>query len=248
GLPALLSWGGSMFEFHLPGILTLTPRHSLLDMGCRTAVRLQQHFGQRYGVPWGISESAYFELDAQGTYQYRAFGVPGLALRRDAGERLVVAPYASVLALEQAPESVMQNLDRIGELGGLGPFGLYEAIDFGPAVRTARHVPRIVRTYMAHHQGMILVAIGNGVTGGRMRSRFHADARISAVELLLHEHIPAHAMAHPRLPVARLQRPVRPEGHPALPSRPVEVRVWPQVQVLSNGTLSSLITARGGGG
>src|SRR5690606_7226229 len=122
---------------------------------------------------------------------------------------------------------VMMNLGQIAELGGLGPYGLYEAIDFGPAVRTARHVPRIVRTYMAHHQGMILVALGNAATGGRMRLRFHANPRITAVELLLHEHVPAHALAQPRLPVTRLQRPLRAEGHPTLPTRPVEVRVWP---------------------
>lgn len=248
GLPALLSWGGSMFEFLLPGTLTNTPAHSLLAMGCRTAVRLQRRFGQRYGVPWGVSESAYFELDAHGTYQYRAFGVPGLALRRDAGERLVIAPYASALALEMVPREVMHNLGRIAALGGIGPYGLYEAIDFGPAVRLARHVPRIVRNYMAHHQGMILVAIGNAATDGRMRTRFHADPRIAAVELLLHEHIPGHALAEPRLPVTKLRRLPGPEVRPALPIRPIDVRVWPQVQVLSNGRFGSMVTARGGGG
>jgi cyclic beta-1,2-glucan synthetase len=248
GVPVLMSWGGSMFEYLLPPLLTHTPARSLAEMAERSAVELQRRFGSRHGVPWGISESAFFEVDAHGTYQYRAFGVPALALRRMAGDRLVIAPYATLLALEFAPRDVLRNLDRLAEAGAAGPYGMYEAVDFGPTGH-ARPEPRVVRSYMAHHQGMILVAITNALQDGVMRARFHADPRIGAASLLLHERVPGHARAEPALPVGARRPAARSPAAGQMPAVPVDPHAaWPRLQVLSNGTFSTLVTARGAGG
>lgn len=247
GDPVLLSWGGSMFEYLLPGLLTRTPPGSLLDLASRAAVAEQLRYGREHGVPWGVSESAYHELDAHATYQYRAFGVPELALRRDAGDRLVVAPYASLMALAWAPREVLRNAVVLAGLGGLGPLGFYEALDYGPASRRPRRAPQVVRSYMAHHQGMILVAAAERLGGPAMVERFHRNPGVSAVEHLLFEQVPGRVRLEPRT----IPRP-EPAAGPGLP----QVGSWsvpatatpPPAQVLSNGHLSVLVTARGGGG
>jgi cyclic beta-1,2-glucan synthetase len=130
GGPVLLSWAGTMFEYLMPTLFLRTPPETLLHDALRRAVQVQRSYGEERNVPWGISESAYHVLDHQGHYQYRAFGVPRLGLRRDGGDRLVVAPYASLMATAWAPGAVRSNLDRLAELGAMGPWGPYEAVDF----------------------------------------------------------------------------------------------------------------------
>ncbi|HET7460101.1 MAG TPA: glucoamylase family protein [Longimicrobium sp.] len=247
GEPLLLSWSGSMFEYFLPALLTRTPRRSLLEMALRAALARQIRFGARHRVPWGVSESAYGELDAGQGYQYRAFGVPDLALRREEAERLVIAPYASLLAVALAPARVAENVRRFARLGMVGAYGLCEAADFGPPARWARREARVVRSYMAHHQGMVLLALDNHLNGAPMVERFHAVGAIAANVLLLHEQVPGRVRPEPRVPA----RPPR-----ARPARPRAVPPWlvadsagrPEVHVLSNGTLSALVTSWGSGG
>lgn len=249
GAPCLLSWSGTMFEYLLPTVLAATPPGTLLDVSCRAAIDRQVAFGNEHGVPWGVSECAFAALDPQSHYRYRAFGVPGLGLKRGIGERLVVAPYASVLALPFRPRAAVENLDRLKALGLLGRYGLYEAADFGvPGSEIAAGTdPWIVRAYMVHHQAMILLALDNAIGGDRWLRRFHSDARVAAFSYLLDERVPAWA---PREPTWRR------DGAVAVVPRTTAVPVWtvppdtpsPRAIVLGNGRLSSWATAAGGGG
>src|SRR6185295_1300930 len=166
GEPALLSWSGSMFEYLMPLLVMPTYENTLLDRTCRAAVRRQIAYGRECGVPWGMSESGYNMLDAALNYQYRAFGVPGLGLKRGLLEDVVVAPYASALALMVAPEAACANLQRLAAAGLEGRFGFYEAIDYTPSRlprasgdATSRGV--LIRSFMAHHQGMVLLSLAH---------------------------------------------------------------------------------------
>jgi len=247
GRATLLSWSGTMFEYLMPNLLTRRYPGTLLEQSCAAAVEGHIAFARRHGVPWGVSESAYGRVDAAGTYQYRAFGVPELGLDRGQEGDLVVAPYASMLALQYRPAAVLENLRRLEGLGALGPYGLYEALDFTPARKPIGRDHVLVRAYMAHHQGMILVALANALTDDAMVRRFHADPRVATVELLLQERVPAVVP-----PADTLERePPRPN--------PVDLgafdQAWaapvespsPQAHLLSNGRYSVLITAAGAG-
>ena len=190
GERVVLSWSGTMFEYLMPLLFTRTFEGSLLDEACRSAVAVQRSYAKRRGIPWGISESAYFGLDLHLTYQYRAFGSPGLGLKRGLADDLVVAPYASALALMLHPAASLRNLDRLRDLGAWGPYGYYDAVDF-----TKKRLPpgedhAVVGTYMAHHQGMVLLAIQNALQDDLVRERFHRDALVRAVEPLLQERAP----------------------------------------------------------
>lgn len=186
----LLSWSGTMFEYLMPLLFTQSFRNSLLDNACTAAVNRQIEYARERGVPWGISESACSALDVHKIYQYRAFGVPSLGLKRGLEEELVVAPYASALALLVSPANSIRNLKRLEEAGMYGRMGFYESLDYTRQQERRGGKGVIVYTYMAHHQGMSLTAINNVLNGGIIRRRFHADRRIKAVEPLLFERIP----------------------------------------------------------
>jgi len=245
---ALLSWSGTMFEYLMPLLLQKTYENSLLDQACREAVQVQVRYGRQRGVPWGISESAYADLDASRIYQYKAFGVPGLGLKRGLEGDLVVAPYATLLALQIEPRIAMTNLQQLMKYGLYGDYGFYESIDF-----SRRRVRRgekgvIVRTFMAHHQAMGFLALDNLLNKGIMQERFHSDVRVKASEPLLYERIPILP------PVYSLPETERdPSG--AIPAEiyPTESKfntphtLRPKTQLLSNGNYSILVTAAGGG-
>ena len=186
----LLSWSGTMFEYLMPLLFTRSYRNSLLDNACAAAVDRQIDYAREKGVPWGISESAYSALDVHKIYQYRAFGVPSLGLKRGLEDDLVVAPYASALALLVYPEDSIRNLKRLEKTGMYGRMGFYESLDYTRQQERQGSKGVIVYAYMAHHQGMSLMAINNALNDGIMRRRFHADRRIRAVEPLLFERIP----------------------------------------------------------
>ncbi|HEX9893318.1 MAG TPA: glucoamylase family protein [Gemmatimonadales bacterium] len=242
----LLSWGGTMFEFLMPPLFTFTPPRTLLYQAVQGAIRRQVAFGAGHGTPWGVSESGFAGLDPGGNYRYRAFGVPGLGMRRDTGDRLVISPYASALALPFAPETALFNLDRIAAGGGLGRHGFYEALDYGTAPR-ADGSPILVRSYMAHHQGMALLAMDNALNEHAIARRVHADLRIASIEPLLQERsanqptfeLPAPATARVPLP-AKAPPITRWSVDPADPI--------PTIHVLSNGRYHVLATGAGGGG
>jgi cyclic beta-1,2-glucan synthetase len=248
GRTALLSWGGSMFEYLLPRVFTAAASDSVLTQSCEAAVKRQIMFARFHGIPWGISESSYYRLDASGNYQYRSFGVPGLGLKRDLGDRLVVTPYASLLAVSMSPRQVVQNLRHLATYGMVGQYGLFEALDFGPAATPAERNPQVVQSYMSHHQGMVLLSLTNFLASNVLVRRFHADARIASLEPFLHEQVPK------RVPVEREgmleERTRETTGVPAVVEDwrvPIQ-RPVPPCHVLSNGNLNVLLTATGGGG
>jgi len=251
GAPTLMSWSGTLFEYLMPLLLTRTYPGTLLDGSCRMAVQLHIDYAAGRGVPWGISESAYSAVDRHGTYQYKAFGVPGLGLRRGLGDDLVVAPYASALAAMLTPARSAANLRRLAALGLDGEYGFFDAVDYtdrgrSPADGLADTTgPDIVRTYMAHHQGMTLVALSNVLLQDRMVGRFHMDSRVQATELLLQERRPREVPASPRA----LVDDVRVEVSSPLPTRRFRTphTVFPPAQFLSNGRLVSVVTGAGGG-
>ena len=162
----------------------------------RGAVQRQIEYGRQRGVPWGLSESGYNLTDAHLNYQYRAFGVPGLGLQRGLAEDLVVAPYATVLALMVDPAAAMLNLHRLAGEGAAGTFGYYEAIDYTPSRLRRGETRAIVRSYMAHHQGMSLLALAHVLLDRPMQRRFASEASLRATLLLLQERIPKALALH----------------------------------------------------
>jgi cyclic beta-1,2-glucan synthetase len=252
GAPALLSWGGTMFEYLMPSLLMRSREGTLLQQSTELAVAAQIAYGVEHEAPWGISESAYARFDAQNTYQYRSFGVPGLGFKRELEDDVVVAPYASVLAVSLRPRAVVDNVARLESMGMLGTYGLFEALDLHPdrAKESETNTYAVVRSYMAHHQGMLLVALDNYLNDQIMVERFHADPSVRSGEMLLNERAPAVAPAE--WPIA--ETPETSDDHEAAPplraSTPwsPDAHGRPQAFVLGNGRLSSLLTDRGGGG
>ena len=194
---ALISWSGSMFEYLMPPLVMRAPAGSLLEQSDRLVVRRQIDYGAKLGLPWGVSESAYNARDLELTYQYSNFGVPGLGLKRGLEANRVIAPYATALAAMIDPIAAAANLKRLVAMGVRGSYGFYEAVDFTPARIQDGEDFALVRAYMAHHQGMTIVAIANALFDGAMRARFHAEPIIQATELLLQERVPR------EVPVAR---------------------------------------------
>lgn len=247
GEPTLLSWSGSMFEYLMPLLVMPTYENTLLDQTCKSAVAWQIEYGKQRGVPWGVSESGYNSVDLHLNYQYRAFGVPGLGLKRGLEEDLVIAPYASVMALMVAPEAACQNLQRLEDEGFLGRFGFFEAIDYTPARQRRKEKKAVVRSFMAHHQGMSLLALAYLLLDRPMQRRFESEPLFQAVMPLLHERIPktstlfthTTALSLSLLPSAVAEAPIRVFTKPNTPT--------PEVQLLSNGRYHVMVTNAGGG-
>jgi cyclic beta-1,2-glucan synthetase len=184
----LLAWSGTMFEYLMPQIYLRSYAGTLLDRALRAAVRIQQAYGQERGVPWGISEAAHAERDQRGQYQYYAFGVPPLAASGEEARRLVIAPYASMLALMIDPARATANLRLMAANGWWTRHGFFESIDYSRAAVDG--APEVVHCFMAHHQGMALLAIDNALLGNRMQERFHHDPLVQSTEFLLEERMP----------------------------------------------------------
>jgi cyclic beta-1,2-glucan synthetase len=186
----LVSWSGSMFEYLMPALVMRAPAGSLLEQTSRLVVGRQITYGTERGVPWGVSESGYNARDLEMTYQYSNFGVPGLGLRRGLSEDVVIAPYATGLAAMIDPTAAVRNFRRLAAAGASGAYGFYEALDYtAPRLPEAAELA-VVRAYMAHHQGMLIVALANALHAGAMRARFHAEPSVQATELLLQERTP----------------------------------------------------------
>jgi cellobiose phosphorylase len=247
GEPVLLSWTGSMFEYLMPLLVMPTYEGTLLDQTCRAAVARQIEYGNQRGVPWGVSESGYNTVDVHLNYQYRAFGVPGLGLKRGLADDLVVAPYASALALMVAPEEACLNLQRLSAEGFEGRFGLYEAIDYTPARLPRGQTSAVVRSFMAHHQGMTLLSLAHLLLDRPMQKRFETDPRFRSTVLLLQERIPKtaaeylHTSEFPALDSATrvAETKLRVFADPDMPR--------PAVQLLSNGRYHVMVSSGGGG-
>ncbi len=262
GNPTLMSWSATLFEYLMPLLVMKSYPDTLLDLTCQMVVRRQIEYASMRRVPWGISECAFNVFDRHDTYQYKAFGVPGLGLKRGLGAELVVAPHATALASMVDAARATDNLKRLAREGVPGAFGDYDAVDYTSrgqdliddekiaAPRTALAVPRktgvVVRTFMAHHQGMTLVSLANALLDAPMVRRFHSDPRVQATELLLQERIPRQAAITPLRPAEEWRAP---PVAPAQASRRFRTAATPEphAQFLSNGRYVSVITNAGGG-
>jgi cellobiose phosphorylase len=245
----LISWSGSMFEYLMPLLLMPNYDATLLEQSCREAVARQGRYGLRQGVPWGISESCYSQLDSQKAYQYRAFGVPGLGLKQGLQDDLVVAPYATVLALMIAPSTACANLEVMAARGFVGRYGFYEAADYTPSRVPAGQEFSLIRSHMAHHSGMSLLALDQALLGQPMHGRFLSDPRNRASLLLLQERVPL-AEVRTRIDMTRAE----PYLKHAVESLDTSLRSFttadsavPEVHLLSNGRYHVMITAAGSG-
>ena len=247
GRQALLSWSATMFEYMMPRLVVSSEPGTLLGNTLAVVADRQIEYGREKNIPWGISESGYYRFDSNQFYQYRAFGVPGLGYKRGLADDLVITPYATLLALPLRPRAVLQNMERLKQLDMLGMYGFYEAADFTPARLIVGQEMAIVQSYMAHHQGMIMLSLVNYLQGDAMVRRFQRDPRIQSVELLLLEQIPRDApIEQQSAEGSQVLRAIQPRNH-ANPWTVNPRAPQPRVHYLSNGRYSLLITAAGGG-
>ena len=245
---ALISWSGSMFEYLMPALVMRSPEGSLLNQTYELIVRRHIEYGAERGVPWGVSESAYNGRDLNLNYQYSNFGVPGLGLKRGLSDDVVVAPYATALAAMFEPAAALQNFRRLEAAGGSGAYGFYDALDYTSARLPEGTAVAVARTYFAHHQGMLLVAIANLTNDGLMRSRFHAEPMVQATELLLQERTPRDVqVARPRAEEVSAAAQVRELIPPVLRRLTTPHSPTPRTHLLSNGSYAVMLTAAGSG-
>jgi cyclic beta-1,2-glucan synthetase len=245
GNPILLSWSGSMFEYLMPLLVMPTYENTLLGQSCTSAVAWQIVYGKKTSKPWGISESAYNTMNANSNYQYRAFGAPGLGLKRGLEEDSVIAPYATALALMVAPEKACKNLELLGKKGLEGRYGFYESIDYTPSRLQRGQSSAIVYSFMAHHHGMSLLSLAYLLLDKPLQKLFEAEPQFKATLLLLQERIPRattffrHTTDIADINYAAGSTETRVISTPDTP--------LPEVQLLSNGRYHVMVTNAGGG-
>jgi len=244
----MVSWSGTMFEYFMPLLIMKSVKNTLLDETYAFVLRSQKKYAKQRNVPWGTSESGFYSFDIKLDYQYKAFGVPWLGLKRGLAEDMVVAPYATMLALPVDPHDSVKNLKRLAAEGANGPYGYYEAVDYTPERLPIGSRYAIVKSYMAHHQGMSLVALNNYINGNVMQRRFHNDPVVNAAKLLLQEKVPANIIF------------TKENKEKILPFTDVTYDVedslreynepdyeLPKAHILSNGSYSVMVTDRGTG-
>jgi cyclic beta-1,2-glucan synthetase len=245
---ALISWTGTMFEYLMPILVMKDYQDTLLDQTYHSVVARQIEYGKQQNVPWGISEAGYHARDLQLNYQYGPFGVPGLGLKRGLSDDLVISPYSTMLALNIDPNEAVLNLMRLERMGALSKYGFFEAIDYTPDRLPEGQKSVILKSFMAHHQGMSLVSINNLLHRQIMQRRFHSEPIVQATQLLLQERIPqrveiskpraeeVHSSSDARATIASKPRFYSDVNH-----------ITPRTQLLSNGTYSVMVTAAGSG-
>ncbi|MGC3946978.1 MAG: glucoamylase family protein [Chryseolinea sp.] len=243
--PVLLSWSGSMFEYLMPLLVMPTYERTLLDETYKGTVKRQIEYAKHLGIPWGISESCYNIVDSSLIYQYRAFGVPGLGFKRGLGLDLVIAPYATVLALMVDPKAATQNLLKLKSSGFEGKYGFFEAVDFTPSRLPRGQSQVLIQTFMAHHQGMSLLSLSYLLLDQPMQRRFESDVQFQTSLLLLQEQVPK-TVGH--YTASTEMEDITPVSSHAMirviqtPSTPT-----PEVQLLSNGRYHAMLTNSGAG-
>lgn len=244
---ALVSWSGSLFEYLMPSLFMRSPENSILEDSCLQAILEHIQFGKQHQIPWGMSESTYFKRDTNMEYQYSGFGVPRLGLNPKLEGNRVVAPYATLLALPILTKSALANLKVLQDLGALGPYGFYDALDFTPHRCPPKTKFVVIKTHMAHHQGMGLLSIFNTLKDGCIQRWFHADPRVRSAELLLQEATPLDLGASPVLSECIFEGKVNQLVEDVDRVYHSLNRRIPITQVLSNRSLSTLVTSSGSG-
>jgi cellobiose phosphorylase len=248
--PVLLSWSGSMFEYLMPLLVMPNYENTLLDQTYRGAVEQQIDYGRSRHVPWGISESGYNLTDVHLNYQYRAFGVPGLGLKRGLAEDLVIAPYATVMALMVAPRAACENLERLAAEHRAGIHGFYEAVDYTPSRLPPGQTSSTIRSYMAHHQGMSLLAFAYLLLDRPMQRRFMNCPLFRAADLLLQERVPniaAKVLSEDLEQGTSRQLAGGREDEGIMRIYPDPAKHAPEVHLLSNGRYHVVVSSAGGG-
>lgn len=248
GSRALVSWTATMFEYLMPALVMRDYEGTLLDQTYKSIVERQIEYGGKNKVPWGISEAAFNARDLQLNYQYGPFGIPGLGLKRGLSEDLVITPYATALAALVDPRAAMENFKHLERENALGFYGFYESIDYTPERVPPAQKKAIIYAYMAHHQGMILVALDNLLNNNIFQRRFHSEPVVQATEMLLQERIPrgvaatrprAEEVLSGKIVRSLTGRVTRIFDTPFLPT--------PRTQILSNGNYSLMVTNSGAG-
>ncbi|MFN2304624.1 MAG: glucoamylase family protein, partial [Anaerolineales bacterium] len=247
GIPTLISWNGSMFEYLMPNLFTRTYPHTLLQETSKGVVEAQIDYAKKQEVPWGISESSYYKFDQAQNYQYKGFGVPGLGRKRGLGDDLVIAPYASLLAVDINPIAVLENISVLQEEGALGLLGFYESIDYTSSRLPVGQDKAVIKSYMAHHQGMIMVALGNYLNAETIVDRVHQDPRIQSTELLLQEQVPQTDLVEKTKEVQDLAWGDQIKGINAAPWRINVNQKSKLIHMLSNGNMRMMMTDSGSG-
>ncbi|AEF16491.1 glycosyltransferase 36 [Thermoanaerobacterium xylanolyticum LX-11] len=244
----LISWSGTMFEYFMPLLIMKNFKNTILDQTYKFVVMMQKKYAKKYSIPWGISESGFYSFDIKLNYQYKAFGVPWLGLKRGLSRDVVIAPYGAILSLRVDPKSVVENIKRLKDLGVEGKYGLYEAVDFTPERIPYGKKYAIVKSFMSHHLGMSMLALNNFINKNVMQERFHSDPYIKSVEILLQEKVPNGPM------ILREEVEAQKEFEEQKKEEVKAVRVveeiddiLPQVHILSNGDYSVVLTDRGTG-
>lgn len=244
----LVSWSGTMFEYLMPLLIMKNYKNTLFDNTYQFVLKSQIAYSGIRNVPWGVSESGYYAFDINLNYQYRAFGVPRLGLKRGLVNDMVVAPYASILALMVDPVSAIKNIEVLKEQGLEGPYGLYEAIDYTPDRMPAGKKSIIIKSFMVHHHGMSLVALDNFINYNIMQQRFHSDPYVRATELLLQERVPNRILLTKDVeeeitPLEKIEHYVE-EYVKEIKSSPAD---FPEAHIISNGTYTTVLTNTGAG-
>ncbi len=244
----LVSWTGTMFEYLMPLLIMRNFENTLLDETYSFVVSNQKKYGLKRNVPWGVSESGYNAFDINLNYQYKAFGIPSLGLKRGLGNDIVIAPYATLLAVGIDPNAALSNIKRLQNEGLEGQYGFYEAVDYTPSRLMKDEKNSIVKSFMAHHQGMSLIAINNYLNFNIMQQRFHANPIIKSAELLLQERIPLKTAFtkdyHEEfIPVKKYGQ----EDGAVVRTFGIPRSLLPKVHMLSNGSYSIMITNGGSG-
>ncbi|OPX42863.1 N,N'-diacetylchitobiose phosphorylase [Ruminiclostridium hungatei] len=244
----LVSWTGTMFEYLMPRLVIKSYPGTLIDRTYSFVVNAQIKYGRSKNIPWGISESCYYAFDIALNYQYRAFGVPYLGLKRGLVNDLVVAPYATVMAIDISPAECWNNIEKFRQLGAEGQFGLYEALDFTDSRLTEGQQCAVVKSYMVHHQGMSMLALVNYFKDNIMQARFHENPQIRAVDSLLQEKFPANVMLskeHREKPQFTYRKQMNLEE--TVIRSITRLDLVPELHLLTNGSYNVMLTDRGSG-
>ncbi|WP_027625800.1 GH36-type glycosyl hydrolase domain-containing protein [Clostridium lundense] len=242
----LVSWSGTMFEYLMPLLIMKKYPNTLLSLTYDFVVESQKFYGRAKKVPWGISESAFYAFDVNLNYQYKAFGVPGVGLKRGLSNELVVSPYSTIMALQVKKKDSIQNIRAMIEKGFEGRYGLYEAIDY-----TKERLPKgkdfvLIKSFMVHHEGMSLMSLDNVLNNNILQERFHRDARVKATELLLQEKVP-NLVVYDREEDFNEKIFVNDKNISMVRKFHTGKTTYPETHLLSNGSYSIMLTNSGSG-
>ncbi len=244
----MISWSGTMFEYLMPLLIMKSIKNTLLDETYSFVLMSQKKYAKQRNVPWGTSESGFYSFDIKLDYQYKAFGVPWLGLKRGLAEDMVVAPYSTMLALPIDPHDSVRNLKKLAAEGANGSYGYYEAVDYTPERLPIGSKYGIVKSYMAHHQGMSILALNNYLNGNIMQKRFHNDPVVDAAKLLLQEKVPANIILTKETKERILPfNDITFDIEDSYREYNMPDFVLPKAHILSNGAYSVMVTDKGTG-